>query len=152
MSSNYKTRTRELVKKYFKQVDEIGEENLLIRCVRESAREQAGLPARAKAVLRARRVESKDEPRKCHGTCKNFSAAQYGTGSCGLSETPSPVAPDHEGCEDWECAGSIGISKESALETAERLFVESRREEPKKKVKPGEAIGDWTKRFAGLRG
>jgi hypothetical protein len=43
------------------------------------------------------------KPRKCHGACKNFSAAQYGTGSCALDKCP--VVPDEEGCRDWESTG-----------------------------------------------
>ena len=45
----------------------------------------------------------KEKPRKCHGACKNFSAAQYGTGSCGLDKCP--VVPDKVGCKDWESTG-----------------------------------------------
>lgn len=45
----------------------------------------------------------KEKPRECHRACKNFSAAQYGTGSCGLDKCP--VVPDKVGCKDWESTG-----------------------------------------------
>lgn len=45
----------------------------------------------------------KEKPKGCHGACKNFSAALYGTGSCGVNK--SPVAPDKVGCKDWESTG-----------------------------------------------
>ncbi len=45
----------------------------------------------------------KEKPRNCHGACKNFSAAQYGTGSCALDKCP--VVPDKVGCKDWESTG-----------------------------------------------
>jgi hypothetical protein len=42
----------------------------------------------------------KEKPKGCHGSCRNFSEGQYGTGSCGLDEFP--VASDKAGCKDWE--------------------------------------------------
>lgn len=80
-----------------------------------------------KPVLKDKPV-LKEKPKGCHGGCKNFSAAQYGTGSCGLSETPYPVAPDHEGCEDWERV-SEAPPKESADEI--QLLVEGTRAKTK---------------------
>ena len=51
----------------------------------------------------------KEKPRKCHGACKNFSASQYGTGSCALDK--NPVVPDKEGCRDWESTSAETVGK-----------------------------------------
>jgi len=61
----------------------------------------------------------KEKPRKCHGACKNFSAARYGTGSCGVNK--SPVAPDKVGCEDWESTGSDRLFAEVVNKRAKYL-------------------------------
>ena len=61
----------------------------------------------------------KEKPRECHGACKNFSAALYGTGSCGLNK--SPVAPDKVGCKDWESTGDDRLLAEVVSKRAEYL-------------------------------
>ncbi len=61
----------------------------------------------------------KEKPRNCHGACKNFSAALYGTGSCGLDKCP--VVPDKVGCKDWERTGSDRLFAEVVNKRAKYL-------------------------------
>lgn len=91
--------------------------------LKESTKWAAGIPSR---FNESANVE-KDEPKKICGTCKHFRESDYGTGSCGLDE--NPTTRDHEGCERWERAKSIGKSKESAGDV--RSLVESVQERTK---------------------
>jgi hypothetical protein len=53
----------------------------------------------------------KEKPKGCHGACKSFAKASYGTGSCKLDK--NPVVPTERGCKDWKSAASKQLLVES---------------------------------------
>ena len=61
----------------------------------------------------------KEKPKGCHGTCRNFNSALYGTGSCGLDKCP--VAPDKVGCKNWESTGDDRLFAEVVNKRAKYL-------------------------------
>jgi len=71
-----------------------------------------------KPVLKDKTV-LKEKPKGCHGACRNFSKADYGTGSCKLDK--NPVVPTERGCKDWKSTGDDRLLAEAVRAKAKRL-------------------------------